>query len=73
MENFKDAKKLQEQFLQLKRHNEEAKDYLAAIELLLVDDNNGKSKDRNLSMEIENISQRISEINNQINNIFHSL
>ncbi|MBM7615266.1 hypothetical protein [Alkaliphilus hydrothermalis] len=66
MENMKDVKALMEQINQLKDHTDQTKEYLAAIQLLAVDDNNGRIKDRVLASNIDSLNNKISNVNTEI-------
>jgi len=66
MENKRDAEALMNQVNQLKDHTEQTKEYLAAIQLLAVDDNNGRIKDRVLATNLDSLNNKINNVNTEI-------
>ncbi|MCC5910142.1 MAG: hypothetical protein JJT76_06860 [Clostridiaceae bacterium] len=69
MENPKDKKQLSAQLHQLKLINERSKEYLSAMELLMVDDNNSRLKDGQLRKEVENITTSINAVSESISSL----
>ncbi len=73
MENRRDAEALVTQFDLFKNHNEKTKEYLSAIQLLMVDDNNGRVKDPTFSRDIESINNRVNDLNREIDSIMNKM
>ncbi len=73
MENNLDKKNVASQISELKFHNDKIKECLAAIELLVVDNNNSRIKDKSLKNELNDLSNQINSISDSINNIQRSL
>ncbi|WP_041721234.1 hypothetical protein [Alkaliphilus metalliredigens] len=73
MENRKDKQNISNELELLKKDNEEMRLRLSAIELLLVDENNGRSKDPDLSNAVQGLSTQISSLIQDIDSLNDSL
>lgn len=73
MENHMDARNVMNQINELKVYNDKIKECLSAIQLILVDNNNGRLKDQSLKSELDNLSNQIHSISNSIDNIERNL
>lgn len=73
MENRKDVKYVIDQVNELKMHNDKIKDCLSAIELLIIDNNNSRIKDKSLTNEFNSLSKQVNSISESINAIEKNL
>jgi|GEM_PF-6806955 len=73
MENKRDVKAIQQQLNLLKENNQRSKDYLSAIQLLMVDDNNGTLKDLSLATNFDNLSTKISHLSEEIDMLINNV
>lgn len=73
MENNMDAKNVARQINELKAYNDKIKECLSAIQLLVVDDNNGRLKDSSFKNELDYLSNQIDSISDSIQNMERNL
>ena len=73
MENKNDVKSIKLQLSLLKENNQRSKDYLSAIQLLMVDDNNGTLKDPRLSTNFDNLSTKINHLSSEIDQLINNM
>lgn len=73
MENSKDIERIKEQIDLLRNNTQKTIEYLSALELLIVDDNNSKSKDIKLSKELDYLHSRANSLSQDIDSFTNSL
>ncbi|KAB3528854.1 hypothetical protein [Alkaliphilus serpentinus] len=73
MVNQKDMKAIENQIELLKNNNQKTLEYLSALELLLVDDNNSKSKDVVLSKELDYLHSKVNSLSKDIDTFMNTL
>ena len=73
MENKWDVKAIQQQLNLLMENNQRSKDYLSAIQLLMVDDNNGTLKDSSLATNFNNLSTKINHLSEEIEQLISNV
>lgn len=73
MENNKDIKAIQQQLSLLKENNRRSQEYLSAIQLLMVDDNNSTLKDHGLSTNFDNLSTKINHLTQEIDQLINNI
>ncbi|SET54880.1 hypothetical protein SAMN05660297_02725 [Natronincola peptidivorans] len=66
MDNIQDKSNITSQLNELERNVDKSKEYLSALEMLMVDDNNGRLKDTGLSNELQQLNNAISSISKNI-------
>lgn len=73
MENRSDVDDIQQQLKLLKESNQKSHEYLSAIQLLMVEDNNGKSKDSGLSTNFNNLSTKLVHLSEEIELLINNI
>ncbi|MGI6704232.1 MAG: hypothetical protein ACOX42_09525 [Clostridia bacterium] len=66
MENRRDLENVREQLETIKNNSRNIFEGIVAINLIMVDDNNGKSKDANLSAQIARLGEKYDEMSSVI-------
>ncbi len=73
MESRRDINAIQKQLKLLKENNQRSLEYLSAIQLLMVEDNNGKSKDSGLSTNFNNLSSKLNHLSEEIELLMNNI
>ncbi|AKL97016.1 hypothetical protein CACET_c35850 [Clostridium aceticum] len=69
MQNSKDINNISNQLQELKKNLNKSGEYLSAIEMLLVDDNNGRLKDGDLANEFETLTNSMATVSRSIEDL----
>lgn len=72
MNNNRDKSALKQQISLLRNHQTKVHEYLSAIELLVVDDNNSRVKDPQFKNELQQLTSKVSAVTAEIDK-FYSL
>ncbi len=73
MENRRDVDDIQQQLKLLMENNQRSLEYLVALQLLVVEDNNGKSKDPSLSTNFNNLSTKLNHLSEEIELLMNNI
>ncbi|AOY75067.1 hypothetical protein [Clostridium formicaceticum] len=66
MQNSKDIDNISNQLRELKKNIDRSQEYLSALEMLMVDDNNGRLKDADLAHEFKTLTNSIASVSKNI-------
>lgn len=73
MESLKDKNIISKQLSILQKSNEKTAETLSAIRLLMVDNNNGRTKDLSLTRELDNLVNEIQRITDRIDSLVEQI
>ncbi|SNS39989.1 hypothetical protein SAMN05446037_100984 [Anaerovirgula multivorans] len=66
MENYKDVEIISKQLNALKQNIDQSKEHLSAVEMLMVDDNNSRLKDKRLFDDFQQLNASFESLMNSI-------
>ncbi|SDL21398.1 DNA replication initiation control protein YabA [Natronincola ferrireducens] len=66
MENYKDIQSIADQLDALKKNIDKSKEHLSALEMLMVDNNNGRLKSEGLGDELQELNNSIDSLTRNV-------
>lgn len=66
MENYRDVEIISKQLNALKQNIDQSKEHLSAVEMLMVDDNNSRLKDKRLFDDFQQLNSSFESLINSI-------
>ena len=73
MENYEDIKNISRQLSELKKNIDQSKEQLFAMEMILVDNNNGRLKDKRLADDFQRLDHSFESLMNNIKSLENKL